>query len=291
MKPAPFSYHRPRELAEALALLGRLGDTAKPLAGGQSLGPMMNMRITRPEHLVDLNDLIDLDYVRPSADIVEIGAMTRHQRLATSVETRRDLPLLAEAAATIGHYAIRWRGTLGGSLSHADPAAQLPLVAVTLGADIVLQSTIGTRVVAASKFFLSIMTVDLKPGELVTAVRFPRMGARASTAFEMFSLRHGDFAVVSAAVSLTRDASGAIETLRLGMGGVAPVPQRLTAVETAAMGSPSNAEMAKSFAELAANSVSPEDDTRVPAEFRRELVKDVTMRALIRAFERKEVPV
>ena len=174
MKPAPFTYHRPGDLDAALAMLARLGPAAKPLAGGQSLGPMMNMRLARPDHVVDLNDLLELDYVRVSDGAVEIGAMTRHHRVATDPEIARSLPILAEAARGIGHYAIRQRGTLGGSLVHADPAAQYPLIAVLLDAEIVVRSARGTRLVAAADFIQSIMTVDLAPDELVTAIRFPR---------------------------------------------------------------------------------------------------------------------
>jgi carbon-monoxide dehydrogenase medium subunit len=285
MKPAPFTYHRPGTLSEALALMAQFGPEAKPLGGGQSLGPMLNMRLARPAHLVDLNDLLELDYVRIADDVVEIGALTRHHRLATAPELGRDLPLLAEAARTIGHYAIRQRGTLGGSLVHADPAAQMPLVAVTLGADVVLRSKRAERVVPVTGFLQSIMTVDLAEDEIVTALRFPRQRAGEGWAFDLFSRRRGDFAIVSLALVLTRDDAGAIARLRLGIGGVGPVPQRIADVEAEAVGRRPDRETAAALAGAAAAAVSPEDSPQLPAAFRRELVETLTARALLRAAE------
>ncbi|MGC9369039.1 MAG: FAD binding domain-containing protein [Paracoccaceae bacterium] len=285
MKPAPFTYHRPADLGEALELMARFGPEAKLLSGGQSLGPMLNMRLARPTHLVDLNDMLEMDYIREIGDRIEIGGLTRHHRLATAPEVSRDLPLLAAAARTIGHYAIRQRGTLGGSLVHADPAAQLPLVAVTLGAEVVLRSTRGEREVPAADFVQSIMTVDLAEDEIVTALRFPRQAESEGCAFELFSRRHGDFAIVSVAVTVARDAEGAISALRLGLGGVAPVPQRLSGIEAQAIGSQPDAETAARLAAAAAAAITPEDHPEVPAAYRRELVETLVARALLRAAE------
>ena len=287
MKPAPFTYHRPANLREALELMARYGAEAKLLSGGQSLGPMLNMRLARPAHLVDLNDMLEMDYIREVGDRIEIGGLTRHHRLATAPEVSRDLPLLAEAARTIGHYAIRQRGTLGGSLAHADPAAQLPLVAVTLGAEVVLRSTRGERDVPASDFLQSIMTVDLADDEIVTALRFPRQAEGEASAFELFSRRHGDFAIVSVALTLRRDAAGAVSSLRLGLGGVGPVPLRLTEVEAQAVGCQPDAETAARLARSAAAAISPDEHPEVPAAYRRELVETLVARALLRAAERE----
>lgn len=287
MKPAPFTYHRPGDLDEALALLARLGPSAKPIAGGQSLGPMMNMRLARPEHVVDLNDLLDLDYVRVDDTVVEIGAMTRHHRVATDPEVAAALPILAKAAQGIGHYAIRQRGTLGGSLVHADPAAQYPLVAVTLEAEVVIRSARASRVVPAADFIQSIMTVDLAPDELVTAVRFPRARADEGWGFEVFCHRHGDFALVSVALSMTHDDDGTISSLKLGVGGVGPVPVRLEDLETNARGLVPDAATGETLGHLAADSVEPEDEARVPAAYRRDLVAALTTRALVSAQPRE----
>lgn len=286
MKPAPFTYHRPGDLDEALALLSCHGAAAKPLAGGQSLGPMMNMRLARPEHVVDLNDLLELDFVRVGEDRVEIGALTRHHRVATDAEVARALPMLAHAAQSIGHYAIRQRGTLGGSLVHADPAAQYALAAVTMGAEVVIRSVRGDRVVPAAGFLQSIMTVDLAPDEMVTAVRFPRPRPGEGWGFELFSHRHGDFALVSVATVLSLDGNGAISGLRLGVGGVGPVPLRLAQVEAEAQGSMPEVGVAAALGRLAAEHVSPEDEPQVPAIYRRDLVGTLTERAFLAAIRR-----
>lgn len=280
MKPASFTYHRPGSVAEALIILARYGEGAKPLAGGQSLGPMLNMRLARPEHLVDLNDLIELDYVREVSGMIEVGALTRHHRLANSGELKRAVPLLSQAAATIGHYTIRQRGTVAGSLVHADPAAQIPLIAVTLGAEVVVQSASGLRVVPAADFLQSIMTVDLKDTEIVTALRFPVLGPDEGWAFEIFSRRHGDFAMASVAVTLSLDEGGALSTLRLGLGGVGPVPLRMRDVEAGALGATLDEASIQRLARQAAEAIEPEEDAQVPAVFRKELIETLTARAL-----------
>ncbi len=201
MKPAPFNYHRPQTVSDALDLLGRFGDEAKLLAGGQSLGPMLNLRVARPANLIDINDLIELDFVRTKADRLEIGCMTRHHRLASDAEASRVCPILSAAAKTIGHYAIRQRGTLGGSLAHADPAAQLPLIATLLDAALRVDSRSGSRVIKARDFFVSSLVTALAPDEMITSVSFPVLASSRGWGLEMFSQRRGDFAVVSVATS------------------------------------------------------------------------------------------
>lgn len=280
MKPAAFTFHKPSSVDETLGLLARYGASAKALGGGQSLGPMLNMRLARPEHLIDLNDLIELDRVLDHGDAIEVGALTRHYRVSTSRETRTWVPLLARAAATIGHYAIRQRGTLGGSLVHADPAAQLPLVAVTLGADVMVSSRRGQRTVAAADFLRSIMSVDLADDELVTGVFFPCQPEDESWAFEMFSRRQGDFAIVAVALTLQLDEAGAISSFRLGLGGVGPVPLRMSRIEQRAIGLEPNVGTVLKLARCAAEEVMPEDDPLVSVQYRRELVEVLTARAL-----------
>ncbi|MBD3680233.1 MAG: xanthine dehydrogenase family protein subunit M [Rhodobacteraceae bacterium] len=285
MKPAAFTYHRVATLDEAVALMARFGTEAKPISGGQSLTPMMNMRIARPAHLVDLNDLLELDFIRVADGVVEIGAMTRHARVASAPEVVRELPLLAEAANTIGHYAIRQRGTLGGSLVHADPAAQLPLIAVTLGAEIVLKSVRGLRIVAAQDFFLSIMTVDIAEDEILTSVRFPAMGRSTGWAFDLVSRRRGDFAMASVALALDMDDAGRVSSLRFGIGGVSPVPARLEVVEQAAFGHQLQAGMIAALAAQASAEIDPEDTPQLPATYLRELVDLLSRRSLKKATE------
>lgn len=286
MKPASFDYHRPQTLEAALGLLARYGDRAKPIAGGQSLGPMLNMRLARPEHLVDLNDLVELDFVRMSEGVLEIGAMTRHQRVATAPEVRRTHPLLAAAAATIGHYAIRQRGTLGGSLVHADPAAQMPLIAVLGGAEIVVRGLSGQREINAVDFFRSVMTVDVGYGEMVTSVRFPQLPANSGWGFELFSRRRGDFAIVSVAVTLLLDSDGRLASLEMACGGVGSVPFRLDVSAVAEVGAMPSGKWIAGVSNFAAQSISPEDSASIPAAFRREVAAALVEKALATALAR-----
>lgn len=280
MKPASFRYHRPRSLGEALALLAEHGPDAKPIAGGQSLGVMLNMRLAQPAALVDLNALGGLDFVNEKADAVEIGALTRHHTVATSPLVRAACPLLADAAREIGHYAIRTRGTLGGSLAHADPAAQLPLVAVTLGAEIALASRRAERRVAAEDFFLSLMTTALEPDELIISVRFPKKASGERHAYQQFTRRRGDFAIVAVAASLTLDGSQ-VRTLRLAVGGVEDKPIALDELARRAQGQVADAAWAAKLAAAARETLQPADNPRVPALFRSELVEVLTRRSLV----------
>jgi carbon-monoxide dehydrogenase medium subunit len=270
VKPAPFRYHRPRSLGEALGLLAEFGAEAKLIAGGQSLGPMMNLRLVQPAELIDLNALSGLDGIRELPDALEIGALARHHAVASSPVVRRHCPLLAEAAQSIGHYAIRARGTLGGSLAHADPAAQLPLVAATLGAEIAVAGPRGERRIPAGGFFVSLMTTGLAPDEIVVAVRFPKAPPDQRHAYLQFSRRHGDFALVAVAATLSP------RELRIGIGGAEDKPVAL--IDPAAGARPDPAAVARK----ARDAVNPSEDPRVPAVYRRELVEVLTRRALER---------
>lgn len=283
MKPAPFTYHRPGTVEEAVGLLARHGAEASPLAGGQSLVPMMNFRMARPEHLVDLNGIAELDGITVSGDRVRIGAMTRHHRVATAARIRAHLPLVARAAGTIGHYAIRHRGTIGGSLVQADPSGQLPLVAVTLDAEVVVRSEAGERRMPVAEFLVFAMEVALEEGELVTAVEFPCQPPGARWAFELFSRRHGDYALASVAVAWQPDASGAVTDMRLAVGATAPVPHRLRELERAQEGARPDAEWCARLAREIAVAAEAEDDPKTPEVYRRELLASLAGRALRRA--------
>jgi aerobic carbon-monoxide dehydrogenase medium subunit len=285
MKPGAFRYHRPATLDGALGLLAEHGDMAKAIAGGQSLVPMMNLRLAQPAELIDLGDVAGLDVVREHGGFIEVGALVRHQAVADSQLLRQRCPLLAEAASGVGHYAIRQRGTLGGSLAHADPAAQLPLVAVTLGAQIELASRRGRRTVSAADFFVSVMTTALEPDELIVAARFPIVGEQEGQAFRLFSRRCGDFAIVSVAASLQLRA-GQIERLRLGVGAVEAVPKLLHELSARQHGRHADAVWAADVAAAARDAIEPEDDERIPASYRRELTETLVARALIAAIER-----
>ena len=264
MKPAPFRYHRPASLAEALALLARLED-AKLIAGGQSLAPMMNMRLATPAELIDLNAIAGMDSIAERENGVEIGAMARHHAVANSSVVRARCPLLAQAAGTIGHYAIRSRGTLGGSLAHADPAAQLPLVAATLGAEIVIAGPRGERRLAARGFFVSLMATALEPHEIIVAARFPTSPPGERHAYLQFSRRSGDFALVAVACTLTN------KKLVIGIGGVEDKPLVFDDF---------GSTDAASVAQAVRSRVNPAENPRVPAVFRKELVEVLTRRAV-----------
>jgi len=284
MKPSAFSYHRPVTLDAALALLAEHGDAAKAIAGGQSLAPMMNLRLAQPAELIDLGDLLGLDQLRESDGAIEIGALVRHQQLAESELLRERCPLLAEAAQGIGHYAIRQRGTLGGSLAHADPAAQLPLVAVTLGAQIELASRRGRRVLSAAEFFVSVMTTELAADELIVAVRFPALLPGEGAAFRLFNRRHGDFAIVSVAASVQVN-GGRVARLRLGVGGVEPVPVHLDELAARQAGRTPDAAWVAEMAAGASAAVEAENDERITALYRRELTESLVARALAAALK------
>jgi carbon-monoxide dehydrogenase medium subunit len=285
VKPGAFRYHRPATLDGALGLLAEHGEMAKAIAGGQSLVPMMNLRLAQPAELIDLGDVAGLDVVREHGSFIEVGALVRHQAVADSELLRQRCPLLAEAASGVGHYAIRQSGTLGGSLAHADPAAQLPLVAVTLGAQIELASRRGRRTVRAADFFVSVMTTALEPDELIVAVRFPVADEREGQAFRLFSRRCGDFAIVSVAASLQLRA-GQVERLRLGVGAVEAVPKLLDDLSARQRGRRADAAWAAEVAAAARDAVEPEDDDRIPALYRRELTETLVARALTAALER-----
>jgi carbon-monoxide dehydrogenase medium subunit len=287
VKPSAFSYHRPASLDEALALLARYGADAKLLAGGQSLVPMMNMRLATPAHLIDLNDLSELGQLRLGAQALQVGTLARHREVAESALVREHCPLLAQAVRTIGHDAIRERGTVGGSLAHADPAAQHALVAVTLGARLTLAREGGRRELAASEFLQSAMTTALGADEMVVSVSYPRRAANEVSAYRMFNQRHGDYALVAVAATLTLEA-GRVSALRLGVGGVAPVPQLLAAPARRFVGQPLTAAWIRAVAQAARDAVEPEEHPRVPAVYRKELTETLVARALSRCAERAE---
>jgi aerobic carbon-monoxide dehydrogenase medium subunit len=286
MKPASFSYLRPTSLEEALEQLAHT-DGAKVIAGGQSLGPMLNMRVAAPSALVDINDMTELAYVRDLGDVMEVGALTRHDQVANSETVRRCCPLLAQAAATIGHYAIRQRGTLGGSLAHADPAAQLALIAVTLDAQINVMSVRGQRTLPAADFFAGVMTTALEPDEMISSVRFPKMVPQEGTAFLHFNRRHGDFAIVAVATTVTLR-GGHAEALRIGISGTAPTPLSLTLMAGQFAGRVPNEVWIDQLAAATQEEIAPEDDDRIPAAYRKELAATLVRRTMQRALARAQ---
>ena len=285
MKPPGFGYHRPGSLPDALALLGA-HPGAKPLAGGQSLIPAMNFRLAAPAALVDLNQLTELSGIAESADGgLAIGAMTRHSAVERSDLVRARAPLLSLAMPFIAHSQIRSRGTLGGSLAHADPAAELPAVMVALDARLAVESTRGSRVIPAAEFFTGLFATALEPGELITRVEIPPALPQSGAAFLELSRRHGDYALVGVAVVVTRDA-GRVGGARIVLFSVGEGPVRAGAAERALSGGLGDAGAIRAAAEAVQQDIDPPSDIHASAAYRRQLASVLTGRALTAAFAR-----
>lgn len=284
MKAPPFAYARAESVEEALDLLAEGGDEAKVLAGGQSLLPLLAYRLLRPTHLVDLGGAATLSTFRPAeAGELVLDALVRHadvERMALAGAHG----LLCEAAAAIGHLPIRVRGTVGGSLAHADPAAELPLAVLALDASLVLRSVTGERRVPAESFFEGPFTTALAPGELLTALVVPPAPAGATSAFAEFAVRAGDFALASVAVVGACD-DGRVRHLRIALGGVDATPVRARAAEALLSGELPGRDAIAAAAAAAAAECDPVDDQQASVRFRRELVDTLVRRCLERAFE------
>jgi CO/xanthine dehydrogenase FAD-binding subunit len=236
VKPAAFEYHRPASAAEAVELLASLGDDAKVLAGGQSLIPMLALRLTMFEHLVDIGRIGDLEGIERRGDELWIGAGTTEAAVEQSAEVAASVPLLAQATPYVGHVQIRNRGTVGGSLAHADPAAEYPAVALALDATFEAQSPGGARSIAAVEFFTGLWATSLGADELLTGVRFPVWSGRCGFAVEEIARRHGDFAIAGAVVAVQLDGADRIERCGIALIGMGSTPERSTAAEAAATG-------------------------------------------------------
>lgn len=286
MKPAKFAYHAPSSLDEAVSLLQRYAGEARVLAGGQSLIPMMNFRIAAPAALVDLNRMPDLDYIRQEGGVVRIGAMTRQRKLEFSPVIAERLPLLRDAIKLVGHLPTRSRGTIGGSLAHADPAAELPMMLQVLEGEVVARGPAGERVIKAGEFFRSLLTTALTAEEILIEVRFPAMPAGARYAVEEFARRHGDFAICAVAAVLQCDGNRCTKA-RLATGGTGPVPLRLEAAEAVLEQKGLSEAAVEEAAEAAARAVEPMADQNGSAEFRRHLSRVLTGRVLRKAIEEK----
>ena len=284
MKPPPFDYHDPSTIPEALSLLAR-HENALPLAGGQSLMPMLNMRYAFPDHLVDLNRITELAYIRRDGAWLAIGAMTRQRDIELSDEVARHCPVLAEAIQHVGHVQTRNRGTLGGSLAHFDPAAELPLICAVTGAELLARGPSGARRIPFGQFALGYMATSLEADELLTEVRLPVWTPGHGFAFEEFARRHGDFALASAAVLLEVGPDRRITRGSVTVGGASEVPVQLE--EAAAgligeVGSPLLFDAASRHAE----SIEAVGDMHAPANYRQHLAAVLVRRALARAWTR-----
>ena len=286
MKPAAFEYFTAATVDEALALLAEHGE-AKPLAGGQSLIPAMNFRLARPAVLVDLNGISELAYVRTESGGVALGAMTRQRAVERSDVVARAAPLLAEAMPSIAHPQIRNRGTIGGSIAHADPSAELPAVMLALDARFRAKSSSGERSIPAGEFFKGMLETALEPGELLVEIAVPPLPASTGTAFLEVARRHGDYAMVGVAGVVTLDPRGRCKQARISLLSVGDGPVLATEAGKVLAGQTPSADLLRAAGDAAAmNDIDPPSDIHATAAYRRRLAAVLTRRALGRAFER-----
>jgi len=288
MKPPKFRYFVPQSVEEALTLLVEHADEARVLAGGQSLVPLMNMRLAHPGVLVDINGISELAYVRPWDGGLALGAMTRDATLERDTTAAR-LPLLLEAAHCVGHPAIRHRSTGGGSIAHADPAAELPAVLLALNSAFEVRSRSGSRTISAQDFFKGYLSTDLKASELLTELRVPGLPSKAGSAFVEFSRREGDYALAGVAAVITLDEDGTIADARLGLCSVGPAPVRPQAAEALLRGQHPGDETWDAAATAVITGLdNPPSDIHGSADYRRHLASVLTKQALASAAERAE---
>ena len=285
MKPPRFDYHAPESLAEALDLLADSGPDARILAGGQSLVPVLNFRLARPQVLIDINRIPKLAGIEDRGDRLVIGAMTRQREIETSDSVARAVPLLHEATRYVAHLPIRTRGTVGGSIANADPAAEDPAVAAALEATMVCRSRRGERRIAAAGFFVDVLTTALEPDEMLVAVEFPGIPDGAGAAFAEISRRDGDFALAGVAAQITVS-NGRVSDARIAACGVGPAPIRFRNAEEILLDSAGEPETMDAAADAVAASCDPHDDVHASAAYRRQLAAAMTRRALIGAHAR-----
>jgi aerobic carbon-monoxide dehydrogenase medium subunit len=284
MKPAAFRYSAPTTVAEACALLADSGDEGRVLAGGQSLVPMMNFRLARPGHLVDINRIGALDDIRVEGDSVRIGALTRHIRFERPLAPGPLGALLPRVVRHIAHLPIRTRGTFAGSLAHADPSAEWCALAAMLDAEVTAQGPGGQRTIAARDFFRGVFTTALAPDEIVTEVRLPLLSDEWRTGFCEFSRRSGDYAIVVAMVAVRLSGSRIVEA-RIALGGVGDRPTRAAAADTALRGAPAERAAFVAAGEAATQGLQPMTDVQATPEYRLELVRVMVRRALEAAMQ------
>ncbi|HEX7230388.1 MAG TPA: xanthine dehydrogenase family protein subunit M [Candidatus Binatia bacterium] len=284
MKPAKFDYHDPTTLDEALGLLAQFGDQGRPLAGGQSLVPLMNFRLIRPAHLIDLNGVEELSYIKTDGGPLRIGATTRQCELERSMVVAERWPLLREATSYIGHVQIRNRGTVGGSLAHGFPSAELPVAMVTLDASFTLRSKANQRSARAEDFFVSYMTTALEPDELLTEINVPPLPANSGWSYQEVSRRHGDFALAGAASLVAIGENGTIQRAGLTLTGTTPV--RSHPAEEFLLGERPSDALFREAARRATENLEQDSDIHASAEYRRAACAALARRALTRAAQR-----
>ena len=286
MKPAKFAYYDPTTLDEALGLMAQFGDQARPLAGGQSLVPLMNFRLAQPHNLIDLNGVEGLDQIKLDDQTLSLGAMVRQRDVERSPAIAERLPILREAMEQVAHPAIRNRGTVGGSLVHADPSAELPLLAIALDSTFHLRSALASRSVAAKDFYQGYLLTDIAPDELLVAIDFHLPPAGSGWCCTEMARRHGDFAIVAVAVLLGCGRDRSIDFARVALGGVGPAPLRMIAAEQALLGERQGAELFRAAGDVAAQAVDPPADIHASSSYRRHLTGVLVRRALTTAASR-----
>ena len=287
MKPAPFHYIVPTSIDEALALLEEHAPDARLLAGGQSLVPMMNFRLSRPSHLIDLNGIPELAFIHDNKDHISIGAMTRERTIEESSLVRSSIPLLYEATRHIAHLPIRSRGTIGGSISNADPAAEYPAALLTLDGEMLVRSKQDKRRIKASDFFKGIMDTAIEPNELLVEIIVPKVPPGTGFAFVEISRRHGDYALAGIAAQITLSGK-TVTNVRLAACGVGPCPIRLNDAEKQIFDDGLTEKSIQSAARAAALEVDPETDLHATADYRRRLTAVLTRQALLKVKERAQ---
>jgi carbon-monoxide dehydrogenase medium subunit len=288
LKAAPFTYHSPKTVDEALRVFDEVEDPddVKVLAGGQSLVPMLALRLAQPEHLLDINGLsLEWGQIVRAGDVLQVGALVRQRAAEWSREIEDACPLLAEALPMLAHPQIRNRGTLGGTIAHADPAAEFPTIAVALDATMVLIGRDGQRKVAADDFFQGFLTTAIEPGEILMRIDLPLMPERTGASFMEISRRHGDFAMVGVAATATLD-GGVLADARLAFSGVAGTPVRARAAEELLRGVQPTAEAISAASAVAVEGLSPTADTHASASYRRHIARVLSEKALTTAIER-----
>ena len=286
MFPASFGYMAPHSVEEALQLLTKHGEDAKLLAGGHSLIPAMKLRLASPRYLVDLGLIPGLRGVRLDGNVLAIGALTVHADVLSSDLVRKHVPGLAEAASVIGDVQVRNRGTIGGSVAHADPAADFPVILTALNASFVAQSPSGSRTVAADEFFVDFYTTALKPDEILTEIRVPLPSAGTGIAYAKLPHPASGYVVASAGVLLSLQPSGSCASARLAIGGLASGPTRAIAAETELQGKPLNAQVIGAAADKAAQETDPDGDSYASAEYKRHMATVLARRAIEQAMRR-----
>jgi len=286
MYPAPFEYHVPSTVAEAVALLGQWQDDAKLISGSQSLVPMMKLRLVQPKHVIDLRKVPGLTGISESEGALVIGALTTHRAIETSEIVRSRLPILSEAAGGIGDAQVRNLGTIGGSLAHADPAADWPAVTVALDASAKIAGARGERTVPVEQLISGPLTTVLEPGEILVQVRIPLPGARTGSAYEKLPHPASRFAIVGVAAAVALDGKGAVQRARVALTGIGPKVTRAASVEQALQGKATSPESLKAAAGRAAEGLELRPDSTGTADYKAHLAAVYTERALRRALAR-----